>query len=285
MPERINLKLTRSLRQHLISWQITQINPGPVVTTFEFKPDAGIKYSRITNLTDDLCLALKAESILIERMPGKSTVGIQVPNREREIIWLRENIESQEFMGSKSKLTMAMGKDINGRIVTADLNGFAADKLVMNQKLEANALKVVANNQGYQVKGDVKINGQAATLDYKKPAEGDADIKLQATLDDASRARLGLDLGSAASGAIPIKLTGKIGGPDRDSKMGIEADLTALKLDNILPGWVKAAGKSGKSAPVETPAEGTSYPILDWLIVVAMIGLAVFVVCRTSRRT
>ncbi|MGA7928893.1 MAG: FtsK/SpoIIIE domain-containing protein, partial [Candidatus Sulfotelmatobacter sp.] len=64
-----------------------------------------------------------AESILIERMAGKSTVGIQVPNRQREIIWLRENIESQEFMGSKSKLTMALGKDINGRIVTADLNG------------------------------------------------------------------------------------------------------------------------------------------------------------------
>jgi S-DNA-T family DNA segregation ATPase FtsK/SpoIIIE len=103
--------------------QVTQINPGPVVTTFEFKPEAGIKYSRITNLTDDLCLALKAESILIERMSGKSTVGIQVPNREREIIWLRENIESQEFMGSKSKLTLALGKDINGRIVTAELAG------------------------------------------------------------------------------------------------------------------------------------------------------------------
>ncbi len=103
--------------------QVTQINPGPVVTTFEFKPEAGIKYSRITNLTDDLCLALKAESILIERMAGKSTVGIQVPNREREIIWLRENIESSEFIGSKSKLTLALGKDINGRIVTADLNG------------------------------------------------------------------------------------------------------------------------------------------------------------------
>ena len=103
--------------------QVTQINPGPVVTTFEFKPEAGIKYSRITNLTDDLCLGLKAESILIERMPGKSTVGVQVPNREREIIWLRENIEAQEFMGSKSKLTLAMGKDINGRIVVADLAG------------------------------------------------------------------------------------------------------------------------------------------------------------------
>ncbi len=103
--------------------QVTQINPGPVVTTFEFKPEAGIKYSRITNLTDDLCLALKAESILVERMAGKSTVGIQVPNREREIIWLRENIESHEFMGNKSKLTLALGKDINGRISTADLAG------------------------------------------------------------------------------------------------------------------------------------------------------------------
>jgi DNA segregation ATPase FtsK/SpoIIIE, S-DNA-T family len=103
--------------------QVTQINPGPVVTTFEYKPEAGIKYSRITALTDDLCLALRAESILIERMPGKSTVGIQVPNREREIIWLRENIESPEFIGSKSKLTLAMGKDINGRIAIADLCG------------------------------------------------------------------------------------------------------------------------------------------------------------------
>src|ERR1700756_1792 len=115
--------LTEKYAEFDVHGQITQINPGPVVTTFEFKPEAGIKYSRITNLVDDLCLALKAESILIERMAGKSTVGIQVPNRQREIIFLRENIESQEFMGSKSKLTMAMGKDINGRIVTADLAG------------------------------------------------------------------------------------------------------------------------------------------------------------------
>jgi DNA segregation ATPase FtsK/SpoIIIE, S-DNA-T family len=115
--------LTEKYAEFDVHGQITQINPGPVVTTFEFKPDAGVKYSRITNLTDDLCLALKAESILIERMAGKSTVGIQVPNREREIIWLRENIESQEFTGHKSKLTMALGKDINGRIVVADLAG------------------------------------------------------------------------------------------------------------------------------------------------------------------
>ena len=129
-------------------------------------------------------------------------------------------------------------------IVTADLTGFSADKLMMNQKVEANSLKVIANNQGYQVKGDVKINGQAASLDYRKPNESDADIKLSATLDDASRARFGFDLGPAVSGSIPVKLTGKIGG---DTRLGIDADLTALKLDNALPGWVKATGKSTRA--------------------------------------
>lgn len=132
--------------------------------------------------------------------------------------------------------------------VTADLNGFAADKLVMNQKLEANNLKIVANNQGYQVKGDVKINGQAASLDYRKATDGDADVKLQTTLDDAGRARLGFDLSPAVSGSVPIKLSGKIaGGPDATTKLGIEADLTSVKLDNILPGWVKLPGKSSKA--------------------------------------
>ncbi|MEA2912473.1 MAG: hypothetical protein QOJ15_4554 [Bradyrhizobium sp.] len=129
--------------------------------------------------------------------------------------------------------------------VSADLSGFAADKVVMNRKLEATTLKIIANNQGYQVKGDVKIDGQAASLDYRKPTEGDAEVKVLTTLDDASRARLGFDLGPAVSGAIPLKLTGKIGGDA--SRMGIEADLSALKLDNILPGWVKVAGKSSRA--------------------------------------
>jgi S-DNA-T family DNA segregation ATPase FtsK/SpoIIIE len=101
--------------------QVVQINPGPMVTTFEFKPEAGVKYSRVTGLADDLCLAMRAESILIERMAGKSTVGIQVPNQEKETIHLRDVIESETFARSRSRLTLAMGKDINGRIVTADL--------------------------------------------------------------------------------------------------------------------------------------------------------------------
>ena len=113
--------LTQKCAEFEVHGAVTQINPGPVVTTFELKPEAGIKYSRITSLCDDLCLALRAESILIERMSGKSTVGIQVPNRERETIWLRECVESQDFIGAKSKLTISLGKDINGRIVVADL--------------------------------------------------------------------------------------------------------------------------------------------------------------------
>ncbi len=104
-----------------VGGQVVQINPGPVVTTFEFRPEAGVKYSRVTGLSEDLCLAMRAESILIERMAGKSTVGIQVPNHTRETIWLRDIVEAENFSSPKSKLTLAMGKDINGRIVTADL--------------------------------------------------------------------------------------------------------------------------------------------------------------------
>ncbi|HXT87230.1 MAG TPA: DNA translocase FtsK, partial [Verrucomicrobiae bacterium] len=104
-----------------VAGHVTQINPGPVVTTFELKPEAGIKYSRITGLADDLCLALRAESILIERIPGKSTVGIQVPNPHRETIALREVIESPEFSHSSTKLALPLGKDLVGHIRAADL--------------------------------------------------------------------------------------------------------------------------------------------------------------------
>ena len=120
--QRLAQVLTGKCAEFDVRGAVTQINPGPVVTTFEFKPEAGIKLSRITSLNEDLSLALKAESVLIERMSGKSTVGMQVPNANRETIWLREVIESQEFSGSKSRTTLALGKDINGRIVTAELN-------------------------------------------------------------------------------------------------------------------------------------------------------------------
>jgi S-DNA-T family DNA segregation ATPase FtsK/SpoIIIE len=104
-----------------VNGSVTQIHPGPVVTTFEFKPDAGIKYSRITSLVDDLCLGIKADSLRIDRIPGKATVGIEVPNSEREIIMLRELIDSDAFRKSPSKLTLALGKLINGSPFMTDL--------------------------------------------------------------------------------------------------------------------------------------------------------------------
>lgn len=114
-------QLTGKFGEFGVTGTVTQIHPGPVVTTFEFKPEAGIKYSRITNLVDDLCLALRAESILIERIPGKSTVGIEVPNLHREIIYLREILESGEFVAAPSHLTLCLGKDITGKVKVGDL--------------------------------------------------------------------------------------------------------------------------------------------------------------------
>ena len=113
--------IEQKCKEFEVNGHVTQINPGPVVTTYEFKPEAGIKYSRIIGLSDDLCLALKAESILMERIPGKSTVGIEVPNMHRETIVLRDVVESPEFINSSSKLTIALGKDLIGRIRAAEL--------------------------------------------------------------------------------------------------------------------------------------------------------------------
>jgi len=113
--------LRQKLEEFGVLGQVTQINPGPVVTTFEFRPEAGVKLNRITNLGEDLCLGLRAESILIERIPGKSTVGIEVPNTHRETIALRELVESQEFASSHGKLTISLGKDLSGRVRVADL--------------------------------------------------------------------------------------------------------------------------------------------------------------------
>ncbi len=114
-------RIKSKLEEFNVRGSVVQINPGPVVTTFEFKPEAGVKYSRITTLTEDLCLGLQAESVLIERLPGKPTVGIEVPNSRREVISLRAILESDEFHDSPSKMTIALGKDINGRIKVASL--------------------------------------------------------------------------------------------------------------------------------------------------------------------
>jgi S-DNA-T family DNA segregation ATPase FtsK/SpoIIIE len=114
-------ELTEKTKEFNVTGRVVHICQGPVVTTYEFKPDPGVKYSRVTGLVDDLCLALKAESIRIDRIPGKAFVGIEVPNKQRETIHLREVIESKKFKESGSLLSIALGKSIDGLNYVADL--------------------------------------------------------------------------------------------------------------------------------------------------------------------
>jgi S-DNA-T family DNA segregation ATPase FtsK/SpoIIIE len=101
--------------------KVVQSHPGPVVTTYEFKPEAGVKYSKVVGLADDLALALEAESIRIDRMSGRGTVAVEIPNEVRETISLREVIESERFQRAPGRLTLALGKSVGGDTCVADL--------------------------------------------------------------------------------------------------------------------------------------------------------------------
>ena len=105
---------------------VKEIHPGPVVTTYEFKPDAGVKYSKIVGLADDLALALEAESIRIDRISGKGNVGIEIPNEVRETIYLREILESDTFRRSSGRLTLGLGQGGQRRRVDDRPRGDAA---------------------------------------------------------------------------------------------------------------------------------------------------------------
>jgi hypothetical protein len=127
--------------------------------------------------------------------------------------------------------------------INIDVANFAAERMVMGQKVEATLLKVTANNHGHWIRGDVKLNGVPAALDYRKPRDGDADVRVQATLDDGARAKLGFDLSTFLAGPVPVKLSGRVPGHDGDSRLAVDADLTQTRVDNLLPGWVKAPGE------------------------------------------
>jgi S-DNA-T family DNA segregation ATPase FtsK/SpoIIIE len=120
--ERQSASLTDCLADFGIQGEVAAVEPGPVVTMFEYKPAPGVKISRIANLSDDLALALKAKSVRIEApLPGRDTVGVEIPNPDRQTVFLREILESKEFADSPSLLTMALGKDIFGTPAVADL--------------------------------------------------------------------------------------------------------------------------------------------------------------------
>ncbi len=133
--------------------------------------------------------------------------------------------------------------------ITVDATNFSADHLVMGQKVDAALLKIVANNQGFALKGDVKIGGTPASLEYRKArGDDDAEVSISGMLDENARSNFGLDSSNSIAGSIPIRLTGRVGtGTDRDGHFAIEADLTPAQIDGFLPGWVKPPGKPARA--------------------------------------
>ena len=113
----------KKLEDFGVKGQVVEVSPGPVITTFEYKPAAGIKINKIVNLTDDLALALRATSIrIVAPIPGKAVIGIEIPNAERQIVRFKEVVASSIFGKAKSKLTICLGKDIVGNPVIAELD-------------------------------------------------------------------------------------------------------------------------------------------------------------------
>jgi Protein of unknown function len=133
--------------------------------------------------------------------------------------------------------------------IAADIVNFSADRFVMSQKVEAQTLRASANNQGYQIKGDMRIGGAPASVELRRGAgEPDAEVRMTGTLDDAARARFGLDASGAITGPVPVKVGGRVAlGGDVDSRLSIEADFTQAKFDNLVSGWSKAQNRPART--------------------------------------
>jgi hypothetical protein len=150
--------------------------------------------------------------------------------------------------------------------VVADIANFSVDKFSMVQRIEAQTLRVTADKQGMQARGDIRIGGMPATVDYRKPRgdDAEAELRLQAVFDDAARSRFGFDFNGAVKGPIPIRLGGKIpASPDQESRFAIEADLAQTKIDNLLPGWIKDPAKPARATFTMSTRKGTNTRIDD----------------------
>jgi len=154
---------------------------------------------------------------------------------------------SRGTVAAQVGVTLGLGRDSVRDVnysVSADLANFVADGLLMGQKIEAQSLHVVASPAEIQVKGDGKINGTAAALEFRQAA-GDAlaDLRLRSLLDEAARRRLGINFGPAVTGSIPVTLIGRVGTDDSKNQINVDADFTPVKIDQLLPGWIKPPGK------------------------------------------
>ena len=204
-----------------------------VPDTFPKAPPAKVRFRL------DGSVPAAAELLGMERLRDHAGVPVE-PSTSRG------TLTAQVTLGLPLKEDLAPGSSTYA--INMDVANFAAERMVMGQKVEAALLKVSANNQGHWIRGDVKLNGVPANLDYRKPRDGDADVRVQATLDESARGKLGFDVGGLLKGPVPIKLAGRVPSQEGgDTRFAIEADLTSAKVDNLLPGWSKAAGQAGRA--------------------------------------
>jgi hypothetical protein len=185
-------------------------------------------------------VAAAIDLLSMDRLKG--TVGVQL-----DPATTRGNILATFNMG------LPLGEEIkDGTItysVTADVANFAADRFVMSQKVEAQTLRASANNQGYQIRGDMRIGGVPAIAEMRRSAgDSTAEVKLQATLDDAARTRLGWDTTGNLAGPVMLKVNGRVDlGGDQENKLAVEADFNQAKVENLLPGWIKPANRPARA--------------------------------------
>ena len=159
---------------------------------------------------------------------------------------------SRGSVAAQVTVNLLVGRDVPKNsatyTVTANLTNFAADKMLMGQRVEAAALRVSASSDGYQITGDVKINGTPATIDLSKiKGAANAELRMQAMIDETARRRLGINLGGTVTGTIPVKVVTRTSNDNNDPPMTVDADLTPVKIDDLLPGWVKPAGKPARA--------------------------------------
>ena len=206
-------------------FEVPDTHPKPAPARASFRMDGGVPAAAALLASDGL---RDEVGITLDPATTRGTISAQV--------------------AVKLAIAQPMPEDASSYLISADLTNFAADKMLLGQKVEASTLKAVATGDGFQIKGDVKINGTPASIDLRKQkGQADAELHMQSTLDEAARRRLGMDFGSTVTGAIPIKVVGRVSDTSTDDGMSVEADLTPIKIDNLLPGWVKPAGRPARA--------------------------------------
>jgi hypothetical protein len=184
---------------------------------------------------------VEAVAELVDMEPLRDAAGMRIDPATS-----RGTVAAQVSMGFP--IRGGLDRSAVSYTVEADVTNLSVDKLVRGYKVEAQTLRLSCTPQGVQIKGDVRLAGTPATIEYRLPSggNGDAEFKAQATLDREARARFGLDLHGAIGGVIPVKMSGRIGGEDRESRVAVEADLTQANIGEVVPGWNKPAGKPGR---------------------------------------